>query len=83
MGEMHDKKNKDYSEADNPYSNFEYVAQMTGLTVQQVLLVQICNKVARMVQLEGREAVNEAIEDSRLDLAVYSTLLYSYYQNGD
>lgn len=79
MADMHNKKNSDYAEQDNPYSNFEYVAHMTGLSVQQVILVQVCNKIARAVQLEGKEAKNEAIEDTLLDLAVYSTILASYY----
>jgi hypothetical protein len=80
MGETHDKKNHDYAEDGNPYSNFEFAAQFAGVSVQQVFDVMIGIKQARLLVLtqSGKEPNNESIEDTRLDQAVYATLKASY-----
>jgi hypothetical protein len=51
MGETHDKKNHDYAEDGNPYSNFEFAAQFAGVSVQQVFDVMIGIKQARLLVL--------------------------------
>jgi len=81
MVDMHAKKSKDYAQDANPYSNFEFAAAATGLTVGEVFRVMIAIKMARLRELEdGEKTANfEAVEDTRLDLAVYSALYASYY----
>lgn len=80
MGETHDKKNQDYAEDGNPYSNFEFAAEFAGVSVNQVFDVLIAVKQARLMVLtkSGRAPNNESIEDSLLDQAVYTTLKASY-----
>lgn len=83
MKAMHDKKNEDYSNG-GPYDNFELVATMTGLDIDDVFLVQICNKIARLKSIRQNERDGvppnfESKEDTRLDLAVYSTMYLSYF----
>ena len=80
MAELHDKKNADYAHDGNPYSNFEQAAATAGCSVNTVFAVLIGIKLARLQVLltTGKEANNESIQDSRLDLAVYSALWASY-----
>lgn len=80
MGDTHDRKNADYAEDGNPYSNFEFAAQFAGITVQQVFDVLIGVKQARLLVLTKPSKVpnHESIEDTRLDQAVYTALKASY-----
>ena len=82
MKEVHDKKSADYANDNRRYSNFEYAAKFAGVTVDQVFAVLIGVKEARLLELEssGKTPLNEAIEDTRLDAAVYAVLRYSYHQ---
>ncbi len=82
MREVHDKKSQDYANEKDRYSNFEYAAKFAGVTVDQVFAVLIGVKEARLLELSaaGKTPVNEAIEDTRLDAAVYAVLRYSYHQ---
>ncbi len=80
MRKTHDSKNEDYAADDNPYSNFEEAAETAGITVDQQFLSLIGVKLARLRQLFGGKTPNhESIDDTLMDLAVYSTLLYSYH----
>jgi hypothetical protein len=81
MAEMHDRKNADYASAGNPYSNFEAAAEVAGCGVDTVFAVLIGIKLARLKELigAGKEPNNESVQDSRLDLAVYSALWASYH----
>jgi hypothetical protein len=80
MAETHDKKNADYAQDGNPYSNFEEAAANAGCSVDTVFRVLIGIKLARLKELLKGEktAQNESIEDSKLDLAVYTALWVSY-----
>lgn len=80
MLDMHIKKARDYASKDNPFTNFEDVAHTTGVPVDQVFRQFIAVKLARLKNLlkDGRNPQNESIEDSKLDLAVYSLLYLSY-----
>ena len=82
MQELHDKKNHDYAEDGNPYSNFEYAARLAeGFTgTDAVFAVLIGVKFARLRELLSKKKApnNESIEDTRRDLAMYATLWCSY-----
>lgn len=81
MAKTHDKKNEDYAEAENPYSNFEFAARFAGVTVEQVFDVLIGVKQARLLVLTNatRPPNHESLEDSRKDQAVYTALKAAYF----
>lgn len=84
MQEVHDKKNEDYADGHNPYSNFENTATLTGLTVPQVFHVMIGIKVERLRQLASGKAPNyESKKDTILDMANYCALWLSWEAKQD
>ena len=82
MAEVHDKKSADYATSANFYSNFEEAAAVAGCSIDTVFAVLIGIKLSRLKVLltSGKEPNNESVQDSRLDLAVYSTLWASYHE---
>ncbi len=80
MRVLHARKNHDYAKTDNPYSNFEEAAQTAGCSVDTVFRVMIGIKIARLNELleSGKVALNESVDDSRMDLAMYAALWASY-----
>ncbi|HEY5267764.1 MAG TPA: hypothetical protein VII94_01365 [Candidatus Saccharimonadales bacterium] len=80
MRALHDRKNHDYAQDSNPYSNFEATAATADVPMDKVFLIQIANKIARLNELaKGKTPNNESVNDSRIDLAVYSALYASYF----
>lgn len=83
MGAIHEKKNRDYSELENAYSNFEYsakvAAQFTNI-IDRVFAVLVSTKMARIAELTkpGKIPNNESLDDSYLDMAVYAAIWASY-----
>lgn len=79
MAEVHDRKNEDYADNGNPYSNFENTAQVAGIDVGTVFQVLIGIKVERLRQLtSGKDPNFESKQDTILDLANYAALWLSY-----
>ena len=76
MAKIHNKKNQDYASDSNPYSNFEFAAAYAQIPLYKVYLVLEGIKTARLHELLGKGKVpnNESIDDTLLDLAVYSAL---------
>ncbi|HPO91346.1 MAG TPA: hypothetical protein PLJ44_09585 [Victivallales bacterium] len=74
------KKNYDYANKDNAFSNFEEVARIAGIKVEKVFLSLIAVKVARLSELlnSDKEPQNESILDTLMDLSNYSDLFYVY-----
>jgi hypothetical protein len=71
------KKNHDYSDSADVFSNFEDSADIAHVTPAQVALIQIGNKISRLSQLvgEGKEPLNESAEDTLVDLINYALIL--------
>lgn len=69
----HDKKNADYASGTDPFSNFKECERM-GLPAWKGCLVRMGDKWGRIMNLVEKKAQNEPIEDSLLDLAVYSMI---------
>ena len=71
------KKGNDYSQTDaDRLSNFKLAGAITGMSAQKQCLSLIATKVARLgALLDAKDASNESIDDSVLDLACYSVLL--------
>ena len=79
MQDIVESKAHDYAKDDNVFSNFEFAADVAGVTVQQEFMVMIGTKVARLREIGGGKAPNnESFEDSLLDLANYAALLVAY-----
>ena len=79
MSDIHNRKNQDYAEAGNPYSNFEFSAKIAGTSVDTVFRTLIGVKLARLDELlKGKTAQFESIADTQLDLANYAALWASY-----
>jgi hypothetical protein len=79
MSEIHDKKNSDYANDSNPYSNFEFASSFSQVPLYKVYLVLIGVKVARLHELLGKDKQpkNESIDDTLLDLATYTAIMSS------
>lgn len=77
------KKNSDYSKVESGFSNFLKVAQIAGVPTEQVFLMHIGTKIARIENLlrvdhgftTTPQVADEAIEDTLLDLMNYANLL--------
>lgn len=70
------KKGNDYANEDR-LSNFKLAGSVCGLSAEQNCLSLIATKVARLgVLLKSKNPNNESIEDSVLDMACYTTLLF-------
>ena len=78
--EIMQKKNADYSQEDNPYSNFEFCAIAAGITVEQVFLVQLADKLARLRECVDKPVavVDETLIDTLKDMPNFCALLAGY-----
>jgi hypothetical protein len=68
------RKNKDYSNFQDPFANFRIFGELG-------FLVRISDKLMRLKQLQERnspECKDETYEDSLMDLSNYCNLLLSY-----
>ncbi len=73
-------KNDDYSQEDNPYSNFELIAKMIGISTKKAIFSRMADKFARLRECldKGTTVKDETLEDTLLDLTNYSVLLAGY-----
>jgi hypothetical protein len=80
---IHNRKNADYSQEGNPFSNFERAAILGSWfndPVDKVFAILLGIKLARMAELSnGKTPNNESLEDSFLDHDTYSVLWHAYY----
>ena len=76
MEEILTNKGNDYANADR-LSNFKLAAELCGISPEINCLSLISTKVARLGVLLNNDSIfNESVEDSIIDLANYSVLLY-------
>lgn len=70
-------KGDDYAGDVDRLRNFKLVAEIVGITPEQVITVFIATKAVRLGQLlsSGQPPKNESIEDTLIDNANYSALL--------
>lgn len=78
--DIHMKKANDYATDQNPFINFEEVAETVGTTPDVVFRQFIAVKLARLKNLltSGKTPRNESVDDSKLDLALYALLYFAY-----
>lgn len=74
LSAIHERKNHDYSQDDDPLSNFK-AASALGVMPSKGVMVRMSDKWSRIQQLSsGKTAKNESLRDSLIDLAAYSLL---------
>ena len=76
-------KNKanDYANQDI-FSNFKKTADMIGLEPDKVFQMLLAIKLCRIVELtSGKEAKNESLDDTMLDMANYAKLYRGYLKS--
>lgn len=79
MVETNRKKRADYATDGDAYLNFRRNAMMLDLEDYDALtdcLSMVSRKFGRIINLRGRDATNETVVDSYLDMAVYAILAY-------
>lgn len=80
---MHDKKQKDYGTNEDPLANIRAAADY-GVEPWIGCLVRMGDKMQRLKKAaRGGTLANESIEDSLLDLAVYSIIDLVLYRESD
>jgi len=88
MVETSRAKRKDYAGEDHPWQNFYDSGYQLGLTAGHSVEQLIATKQARLRVLlpahwkDGAGAVNEGIEDTLLDRAVYSVIAICLWNEG-
>lgn len=80
---IHDRKNADYAQESNPWSNFEraaVIASWINNPLDKVFATLIGIKLARMAELlNGKKPNNESLADSFLDMNTYGVLWHANY----
>ena len=74
-------KGADYQVDADPWSNFRRTGEQFGLTPYEAAEFNVVQKLERLHALRenGRAPVNEAVEDTYLDLAAYGILTFAAY----
>lgn len=77
-----ESKVQDYAEDNDVFSNFRFAANAAGVTVEQVFLVLLGIKLARLknLLLTDREPNNESVDDTLVDDINYNGILKAYRQ---
>lgn len=88
MRETHEKKNADYSDGDDRFSNFNFSAELIkhfNDPIDQVFAGIIGIKLGRISALRnsGKTPNNESLLDSYIDLTNYCGLWYAYHAEAD
>jgi len=77
-------KNQDYATNKDPFSNFRMVENIGLATLEQAILMRMCDKFARIVNLLKKDSAavkDESVEDTLLDIMNYANILLAYRQN--
>jgi hypothetical protein len=82
---LHSRKQEDYAQEGNPFSNFERASQLVqwfNSDVDKVFVALIGVKLARIAELrKEKEPKNESLQDSFEDLTCYCGLWASYRES--
>ena len=76
IGELHDKKQKDYGTADDPFANVRGATEF-GLPAAMGAFIAMSDIMTRIKSwCKNGSVENDTIEDSLKDMAVYSLIAY-------
>lgn len=79
-GEMHDRKQADYGRGDDPFANVR-ASEEWGISGWVGAMIRAQDKVRRLQAHATRGSlVNESVQDSLLDLAVYALIALVLYE---
>ena len=84
MQAIQEAKNHDYAQgAENPFANFEMVANYKVASVEQGFFTRLSDKFSRVATLITREGqvADEKIEDTLIDLANYAIIFKCYLES--
>lgn len=82
IGELHDKKQLDYGRAADPFANVR-ASDAFGIAPWVGCMIRANDKMRRIQQLAQTGTLkNESVEDSLMDLAVYSLIGLILYREG-
>jgi hypothetical protein len=76
IADLHSRKNHDYAGEKDPLANFKAVERM-GFTAFDGAIVRMCDKWTRIenfIKSKNLQVKDETIEDTLMDLAVYSLI---------
>lgn len=79
-----ERKNHDYSPGEDPFKNFTMVETMGVATTEQGFFTRMNDKMMRLsgfISSGVLKVRDEKIEDTLMDLAVYSILLICYLRS--
>lgn len=80
MGETHNRKSHDYASNENPMGNYHFAGMVANLFSHSYqdagFAGRIAEKIYRLANLEasGKEAKNENIQDTEVDIATITLL---------
>lgn len=82
LQDLHERKNHDYAADSDPLSNFKAAAAL-GVEPWRGVLVRMSDKWSRIQQLSGgKQAKNESLRDSLIDLSAYALLAILLLDDG-
>ena len=83
MGELHDKKQKDYGRDDDPFANVRGTEDW-GQPAWVGAMIRGTDKIKRLQTYARKgELANESVEDAFLDLAVYALIGLVLWEEGN
>jgi hypothetical protein len=83
MYELTKKKNSDYAGDADAFQNFKLIEALGAASTEQGFVVRMSDKLQRIANLISREnqVADEKIEDTLLDLSIYSILFLTYLKS--
>lgn len=79
-GDTHDKKQGDYGRGDDPFANLR-ASKEWGIPAWAGAMIRLNDKVRRLQSLYIKGLlINEAAEDSFMDIAVYALIGYVLFE---
>lgn len=80
IGELHDKKQRDYGSDNDPFANVR-ASKEFGVKPWVGAMIRLNDKVHRLEQFACKgELANESAEDSMMDIAVYALIALILYR---
>ena len=83
--ELTERKNSDYADTNDAFANFRMIELLTRgrITTEIGIITRMTDKLQRVANLLSREAQvkDEKIEDTLMDLSIYSKILLIYLKN--
>ena len=81
LGRLHDKKQKDYGTAEDPFNNIRASAKEWGMEPWMGAMLRATDKVRRLQKFAATgELANESVIDAFDDLAVYAVIARVMYE---